>query len=116
MQPEKRDAQAKHGATSISQKKSCRRHWKIEEQETGAGAGDSPGRNRRSVISWAPWERAVEDCDKTSNAACDSVGAVDKIVRNYLLKVFDKLGVSTRVELVLYCLQERQGNPVETQP
>jgi len=29
-------------------------------------------------------------------------------VRNYLFKIFDKLGVSTRVELVLYCLQERQ--------
>jgi DNA-binding NarL/FixJ family response regulator len=29
-------------------------------------------------------------------------------VRNYLFRVFDKLGVSTRVELVLYCLQERE--------
>jgi DNA-binding NarL/FixJ family response regulator len=29
-------------------------------------------------------------------------------VRNYLCRVFDKLGVSSRVELVLYCLQERQ--------
>jgi DNA-binding NarL/FixJ family response regulator len=30
-------------------------------------------------------------------------------VRNYLFHVFDKLGVSTRVELVLYCLQDRQN-------
>jgi DNA-binding NarL/FixJ family response regulator len=30
-------------------------------------------------------------------------------VRNYLFRIFDKLGVSTRVELVLYCLQERQN-------
>jgi len=30
-------------------------------------------------------------------------------VRNYLFRVFDKLGVSTRVELVLYCLQERHN-------
>jgi len=29
-------------------------------------------------------------------------------VRNYLFHVFDKLGVSTRVELVLYCLHDRQ--------
>jgi len=29
-------------------------------------------------------------------------------VRNYLFHIFEKLGVSTRVELVLYCLQERQ--------
>ncbi|HWY26532.1 MAG TPA: hypothetical protein VNY97_01275 [Candidatus Angelobacter sp.] len=31
-----------------------------------------------------------------------------QMVRNYLYRVFDKLGVSTRVELVLYCLQDRQ--------
>jgi DNA-binding NarL/FixJ family response regulator len=29
-------------------------------------------------------------------------------VRNYLYSIFEKLGVSTRVELVLYCLQDRQ--------
>jgi DNA-binding NarL/FixJ family response regulator len=29
-------------------------------------------------------------------------------VRNYLFHIFEKLGVSTRVELVLYCFQERQ--------
>jgi DNA-binding NarL/FixJ family response regulator len=32
-------------------------------------------------------------------------------VRNYLFRIFDKLGVSTRVELVLYCLQEKR--PIE---
>jgi hypothetical protein len=31
-------------------------------------------------------------------------------MRNYLFKIFDELGVSTRVELVLYCLQERQDS------
>ncbi|MFY9753051.1 MAG: response regulator transcription factor [Candidatus Acidiferrales bacterium] len=30
-------------------------------------------------------------------------------VRNYLFRIFDKVGVSTRVELVLYCLQQRQN-------
>jgi DNA-binding NarL/FixJ family response regulator len=33
-------------------------------------------------------------------------------VRNYLFRVFDKLGISSRVELVLYCLQHRQVGPV----
>lgn len=32
-------------------------------------------------------------------------------VRNYLFRIFDKLGVSTRVELVLYCFQEQQSRP-----
>ena len=33
------------------------------------------------------------------------------VVRNYLFRVFDKLGISSRVELVLYCLQYRQSTP-----
>jgi DNA-binding NarL/FixJ family response regulator len=32
-------------------------------------------------------------------------------VRNYLFRVFEKLGISSRVELVLYCLQQRQNLP-----
>jgi DNA-binding NarL/FixJ family response regulator len=32
-------------------------------------------------------------------------------IRNYLFRVFDKLGVANRVELVLHCLQERQTEP-----
>ncbi len=34
-------------------------------------------------------------------------------VRNYLLGIFDKLGVSSRVGLVLYCLQDRRAGTVE---
>lgn len=37
------------------------------------------------------------------------LGLSEHTVRNYLFHVFDKLGVSTRVELVLYCLQEKQS-------
>ncbi len=35
------------------------------------------------------------------------------VVRNYLFRIFDKLGVSTRVELVLYCLQDRPAREVQ---
>jgi DNA-binding NarL/FixJ family response regulator len=35
------------------------------------------------------------------------LGLSEHTVRNYLFRVFDKLGVSTRVELVLYCLQRK---------
>jgi len=34
------------------------------------------------------------------------------LVRNYMFRIFEKLGVSTRVELVLYCLQEKQSRPL----
>jgi hypothetical protein len=39
--------------------------------------------------------------------------AAVRSVRNYLFHIFDKLGVSTRVELVLYCLQARQKDAME---
>jgi len=38
------------------------------------------------------------------------LGLSEHTVRNYLFRVFDKLGISTRVELVLYCLQQRTGD------
>jgi DNA-binding NarL/FixJ family response regulator len=50
----------------------------------------------------------------TNRGISKQLGLSEHTVRNYLLKVFDKLGVSTRVELVLYCLQERQRPPVAT--
>ncbi len=42
------------------------------------------------------------------------LGLSEHTIRNYLFRVFDKLGVSTRVELVLYCLQERQAGSPES--
>jgi len=36
------------------------------------------------------------------------LGLSEHTIRNYLFRIFDKLGVSTRVELVLYCFQEQQ--------
>jgi DNA-binding NarL/FixJ family response regulator len=31
-------------------------------------------------------------------------------VRNYLIRIFDKLGISSRVELVLYAFSGMEGN------
>jgi two-component system nitrate/nitrite response regulator NarL len=41
------------------------------------------------------------------------LGLSEHTVRNYLFHVFDKIGVSTRVELVLYCLQDNQNGSAE---
>src|SRR5580765_3169472 len=35
------------------------------------------------------------------------VGTTEKVVKNYLRKVYDKLGVADRLELALYCLNHR---------
>jgi DNA-binding NarL/FixJ family response regulator len=42
------------------------------------------------------------------------LGLTEHTVKNYLFKIFDKLGVSNRVELVLSCLRQEQAAPQET--
>jgi len=32
------------------------------------------------------------------------VGTTEQVIKNYLRKIYDKLGVSDRLELALYCL------------
>ncbi|MGA7224203.1 MAG: LuxR C-terminal-related transcriptional regulator [Candidatus Acidiferrales bacterium] len=49
----------------------------------------------------------------TNKAISSELHLSEHTVRNYLFRIFDKLGVSSRVELVLYCLQERRAGPVE---
>jgi len=44
-----------------------------------------------------------------SNELCLS----EQTVRNYFWGIFDKLRVSSRVELALYCLQDRRAGTVE---
>jgi DNA-binding NarL/FixJ family response regulator len=47
------------------------------------------------------------------------VGTTEQVVKNYLRKVYDKLGVADRLELALYCLNHRvverdKGNSAQT--
>jgi two-component system nitrate/nitrite response regulator NarL len=42
------------------------------------------------------------------------LGLTEHTVKNYLFKMFDKLGISNRVELVLSCLRQEQTAPQET--
>jgi hypothetical protein len=61
-------------------------------------------------VTGAQWNHALA-CKGVARAL-DSFAA--EIVRNYLFKIFDRLGVSTRVELVLYCFQDRQSRSQNT--
>ena len=36
------------------------------------------------------------------------LGVVEHTIRNYLCRIFEKLGVSTRVELILYAFSQRE--------
>lgn len=45
----------------------------------------------------------------TNKAIAKNLGISEHTVSNYLFKIYDKLGISSRVELVLYTLARRQG-------
>jgi hypothetical protein len=44
------------------------------------------------------------------------VGTTEQVVKNYLRKVYDKLGVADRLELALYCLNNRVGEGAAANP
>lgn len=44
----------------------------------------------------------------TNRGISVQMGLSEHTVRNHIFRIFDKLGVSTRVELVLYCFREQQ--------
>ncbi len=44
------------------------------------------------------------------------LGLTEQTVRNYLIRIFDKLGISSRVELVLYAFSGSEGNATMKDP
>jgi DNA-binding CsgD family transcriptional regulator len=50
--------------------------------------------------------RLVADGMKNGEIA-KSLGVAEHSIRNYLYRIFDKLGVSSRVELILYAFNQR---------
>ena len=39
------------------------------------------------------------------------IGTTEQVIKNYLRKVYDKLGVSDRLELALYCIHHQLLKP-----
>jgi two-component system nitrate/nitrite response regulator NarL len=100
-------------------------NWVIEAYRAQAAQLTSP-RNR---IRLSPKElqiiAGVTQGLRNKDIAQD-VGTTEQVVKNYLRKVYDKLGVSDRLELALYCMHHRllenyskpessdqSGNPIE---
>jgi two-component system, NarL family, nitrate/nitrite response regulator NarL len=55
-----------------------------------------------------PKEKAIIGCisqGKRNKEIAYELGTTEQVVKNYLRKVYDKLGVSDRLELALYCLR-----------
>jgi DNA-binding NarL/FixJ family response regulator len=50
--------------------------------------------------------RLIDDGMKNGEIA-KSLGVAEHSIRNYLYRIFNKLGVSSRVELILYAFNQR---------
>ena len=78
----------------------------------------------RSKVSLTPKEAHIVSCvtqGMKNKEIALRVGTTEQVVKNYLRKVYDKLGVADRLELTLYCLNHRvvegvgQPKPAEAQ-
>jgi len=64
----------------------------------------------RSKVQLTPKESLIVSCvtqGMKNKEIAVRVGTTEQVVKNYLRKVYDKLGVADRLELALYCLQHR---------
>jgi DNA-binding NarL/FixJ family response regulator len=80
--------------------------WVLEAyrtQNTRAGAA-------RTKVQLTPKESLIVSCvtqGMKNKEIATRVGTTEQVVKNYLRKVYDKLGVADRLELALYCLNNR---------
>jgi len=74
--------------------------------------GGRPSGNRPKV-QLTPKESLIVSCvtqGMKNKEIALRVGTTEQVVKNYLRKVYDKLGVADRLELALYCLNHRVGD------
>ena len=80
--------------------------WVIDAYRAQASALVSP----RSQPRPSPKEMAIITCitqGKRNKEIAFQLGTTEQVIKNYLRKVYDKLGVSDRLELALYCLHNK---------
>ncbi len=75
----------------------------------------------RTKVQLTPKESLIVSCvtqGMKNKEIAVRVGTTEQVVKNYLRKVYDKLGVADRLELALYCLNnrvtDRNGNTPTT--
>ena len=81
-------------------------NWVIEAYRAQAASLVSP----RSQPRLSPKERAIITCitqGKRNKEIAFQLGTTEQVIKNYLRKIYDKLGVSDRLELALYCLHNK---------
>ncbi len=80
--------------------------WVLEAYRTQGTRGGSA----RTKVQLTPKESLIVSCvtqGMKNKEIALRVGTTEQVVKNYLRKVYDKLGVADRLELALYCLNNR---------
>jgi DNA-binding NarL/FixJ family response regulator len=80
--------------------------WVIEAYRAQAAALVNP----RTQPKLSPKEMAIITCitqGKRNKEIAFQLGTTEQVIKNYLRKIYDKLGVSDRLELALYCLHNK---------
>lgn len=91
-------------------------NWVIEAYRQQAAQLTSP----RAKSRLSDKELLIVSCvaqGMRNKEIASEVGTTEQVVKNYLRKVYDKLGVSDRLELALYCIHHqllRNGQSEET--
>ena len=81
-------------------------NWVIEAYRSQAAALVSPKTQPRL----SPKEMSIIQCitqGKRNKEIAFQLGTTEQVIKNYLRKIYDKLGVSDRLELALYCLHHQ---------
>ena len=85
-------------------------NWVIEAYRAQAAALVSP----RNQPRLSPKEMSIIACitqGKRNKEIAFQLGTTEQVIKNYLRKIYDKLGVSDRLELALYCLHNKIIQP-----
>jgi DNA-binding NarL/FixJ family response regulator len=80
--------------------------WVFEAYRAQAGRPQAS----RAKVQLTPKEALIVSCvtqGMKNKEIAARVGTTEQVVKNYLRKVYDKLGVADRLELALYCLNSR---------
>src|SRR6202046_3004321 len=90
-------------------------HWVMEAYR---GHNLRPS-GARSKVQLTPKETMIVSCvtqGMKNKEIAVRVGTTEQVVKNYLRKVYDKLGVADRLELALYCLSHHVVDGVKPPP
>ena len=81
-------------------------NWVIKAYRAQEATLASPRAQQR----FSPKETAIITCimeGKRNKEIAFQLGTTEQVIKNYLRKIYDKLGVSDRLELALYCLNKK---------